>query len=47
MKRRIELLSKVPLFRALNDNEIEKLAEVVIFKRYEKNESWKGNQNQV
>jgi CRP/FNR family transcriptional regulator/CRP/FNR family cyclic AMP-dependent transcriptional regulator len=39
MKKRIELLSKVPLFRALNNDEIQKLAEVVIFKKYMKNQA--------
>jgi CRP/FNR family transcriptional regulator/CRP/FNR family cyclic AMP-dependent transcriptional regulator len=39
MKEREELLACVPLFRALSREEIKKLAEVVIFKKYGKNES--------
>ena len=39
MKEREELLACVPLFRALSREEIKKLADVVIFKKYGKNES--------
>lgn len=39
MKTRIELLSRVPLFKALSENELKKLAQVMIFRRYNKNEA--------
>src|SRR3989339_915729 len=39
MKHRVDLLAKVPLFRALSEAEVKKLARVVILRRYEKGEA--------